>query len=119
MDIEKRHLPAVTASTFDELIAFASVPVVVDFTAVWCPPCGPMTDALAQVVAEQGGRVAAATVDVDAEPELARRFGVMSMPTLLVFVHGELVDRLVGARGPRHLLEDLGRHLAATQPGII
>jgi thioredoxin-like negative regulator of GroEL len=70
-----------------------------------------MGEALAQVAGEQAGRFVAASVDVDAEPALALRFGVQSMPTLLVFVEGRVVDRLVGARGPARLREDLARHL--------
>ena len=104
-------LPALTESTFDELIGSATVPVVVDFTASWCPPCGPTADALAVVVGEQAGRLLAGSVDVDEELGLARRYGVQSMPTLLVFVDGDLVDRLVGGRGPGRLREDLSPYL--------
>jgi thioredoxin 1 len=104
-------IPALTETTFDELIGSATVPVVVDFTASWCPPCGPTADALAVVAGEHPGRLLAGSVDVDVELDLARRYGVQSMPTLLVFVDGEPVDRLVGGRGPGRLREDLSRHL--------
>jgi thioredoxin len=107
MSTTTHDLPSLSATTFDELIGSSTVPVVVDFTARWCGPCGPMKQALADVTAQQEGRFVAALVDVDDEPDLTRRFGVMSMPTLLVFVGGELVHRTVGARGPRALLEDL------------
>ncbi len=100
-----------TEATFDEVAGSSEVPVVVDFWATWCGPCVPMAEALARVATEQAGRFLAASVDVDAEPGLARRFGVQSMPTLLVLVDGEVVDRLVGARGAARLREDLARHL--------
>ncbi|OWY61984.1 hypothetical protein B7486_60845 [cyanobacterium TDX16] len=106
------HISPLTTTTFDEVVLAAEVPVIVDFSATWCPPCGPTADALDQVAGEHAGRVRATSVDVDEHPDLARRFQVTSMPTLLVFVAGEVVDRLVGGRGPARLRDDLQDHLA-------
>ena len=100
-----------TTETFDELIASSEVPVVVDFWATWCGPCVPMAEALATVAEEQAGRMVAGSVDVDDQADLALRYGVLSMPTLLVFRDGDLVGRLVGARGAARLREDLSGHI--------
>jgi thioredoxin 1 len=98
---------ALTDQTFDEVIAGSDVPVIVEFWADWCGPCkvlGPMLD---DIAAEYGDRMALYKVDADEDPALVTRFGVASVPTTLVFDDGALVKRMVGARGKRHLLEEL------------
>jgi len=89
--------PYVTTDRFDAVVGQAPGLAVVDFTASWCPPCrmiAPHIDALARDLA---GQVVVVKVDVDDQPELTARFGVMSMPTLLFLRHGQVVDRIVGA----------------------
>ena len=100
-------IPALTTATFDEAIHAADTPLVVDFWAEWCPPClalHPILDDLAQ---DLDGTIQFAKVDIEAHPELATRYQVMTFPTLLVFDHGEPVRRIIGLRGKRHLLEEL------------
>lgn len=96
-----------TGATFDEAVAGAEVPLVVDLWAEWCPPCHALAPVLDQIAAEHPADLRIAKVDIDAHPEIARRFDVMSFPTLLVFDGGEVVQRLVGARGKGHLLAEL------------
>jgi thioredoxin 1 len=94
-------------TTFDEQVLGSPLPVVVDFWAEWCPPCHALAPVLAEVAAESRERLQVFALDVDAHPGVAARYGVMSFPTLLVFRDGELINRLVGARGKHHLLVEL------------
>lgn len=119
MSSSHTNITPLTARSFDEVVIPAEVPVVVDFTAAWCPPCGPTADALDQVAGEQAGALLATSVDVDEHPDLARRFQVTSMPTLLVFDQGEVVARLIGGRGPARLRDDLHDHLASHPAEVV
>lgn len=104
-------VPALTTATFDEAVESADRLLVVDVWAAWCGPCAPTGEAVASVAASHAEDLAAASLDADAHPDVARRYAIMSLPTVLVFSDGRLVDRLVGARGRGRLLEDLGPHL--------
>ena len=88
---------AVTEQTFEEQVEKSDIPVLVDFWAEWCMPCkivAPIVDELAE---EYDGRVAFTKIDVDSEPNIAMKFGIRSIPTLLVFKDGSPVDQVVGA----------------------
>jgi|TARA_Y100000310_G_C19952349_1_gene477426 thioredoxin 1 len=91
------HPIAVTDSDFDEKVLGADTPVLVDFWAEWCAPCkmiAPIVDELAQ---EYDGKVTFTKVDVDSNPAISVKFGIRSIPTLLVFKDGKPVDQVVGA----------------------
>jgi thioredoxin 1 len=101
----------VTDATFDEEIASASEAVVVDFWAEWCGPCKMIAPVLDEIAAEQAGKIKIAKLNVDDNPDIARRFDVMSIPTLIVFQDGQPKKRLVGAKGKGQLLEELAEFL--------
>ncbi len=94
-------------ATFDESIGSAQLPILVDFWAEWCGPCKMIAPVLEEIAAEHGEVISIAKLNVDDNPNIARRFDVMSIPTLLVFADGEVRKRLVGAKGKAQLLEEL------------
>jgi thioredoxin 1 len=85
--------------SFEADVLQASLPVVVDFTAVWCPPCQMMAPVVEKLAGEFAGKVKIGKLDTDANPEIAVRYGVSGIPTLGLFREGKLVDRLVGFPG--------------------
>ncbi|MGH9210954.1 MAG: thioredoxin family protein [Acidimicrobiales bacterium] len=98
---------AFTPTELDEALATTSVPLVLDLWADWCGPCHALAPVLDEIAAENADRLRIVKIDIEEHPEIALRYGVMSFPTLLIFDRRELVRRLVGARGKRHLLAEL------------
>ena len=96
--------------TFDEVVGSADKPVLVDFWAEWCGPCKMITPILEEIASEQDG-ISIAKVNVDENPDIARRFEVMSIPTLIMFQDGLPAKRLVGAKPKASLLEEIGEFL--------
>ena len=101
------------ASFADEVLA-SGTPVLVDFWATWCGPCRMVAPVLEEIGAEHAGRLTVAKVDVDANPQSARDFDVVSIPTLILFKDGQPVKRIVGAKGKAALLRELSEVL----PGL-
>ena len=97
-----------TKGNFNETVKNAGCPVLVDFWAEWCGPCRMMAPILESLDRDANGRVIIGKVDVDAERELAAQFGIVSIPTLIIFRDGVETDRLVGVRPAEALKGALG-----------
>lgn len=102
-----------TDATFAEDVLQADRPVLVEFTADWCPPCKMIAPVLAQIARDESDRLKVVAIDVDANPETTRRYGVLGMPTLVLFTGGEVVSQTVGARPRAAILRELEPHLPA------
>jgi thioredoxin 1 len=109
--ITDQRVRTVTEATFGQAVLQARVPVLVDFWASWCPPCRWLDPVVEEIAAEQAGRLVVAKVDADENPGLVRRYGTLSLPTLLVFVGGLERARIVGARPKGRLVTELAEFL--------
>ena len=101
-------------SRFDEEVLKSPETVLVDFYADWCGPCRAMEPVVEELAGEYAGKLVIGKLDTDASPEIAMRYGIMSIPTLGIFKAGKLVDRMVGFPGPRGVRAWVERHTAAS-----
>ncbi|WP_197382675.1 thioredoxin [Mycolicibacterium mengxianglii] len=98
----------VSDDSFSQDVLNSSTPVLVDFWATWCGPCKMVAPVLEEIASEKSGQLTVAKLDVDANPETARDFQVVSIPTMILFQNGQPVKRIVGAKGKAALLRELG-----------
>ena len=104
-------LRSTTDNTFAQDVLVSSTPVLVDFTATWCPPCVMIAPVLARIVAEEADRLVVVSLDVDENPVTAATYQVLGMPTLALFIDGQIVVRFVGAKPRSAILALLEPHL--------
>ena len=102
----------VTDGSFEELVVNSDTPVLVDFWAEWCGPCKMIAPILDEIANDMAGKLVIGKLDIDVNQDTAMAFGVMSIPTLLLFKNGEPVERIVGYQPKPQLVARLQPHLA-------
>jgi len=100
-----------TDESFEAEVLKADVPVVVDFSAAWCAPCRAMEPIMEEIASEQAGKLKVVKLSVDDSPSVATRFRVQSLPTLIVFLDGQPVDRVAGLLSKDKLMARFGDHI--------
>jgi thioredoxin 1 len=103
----------VTDQDFEERVLGAQGPVLVDFWAEWCVPCHMVSPVVEEIGRDKGEHLQVAKLNIDENPDVTRRYAVMSIPTLMLFKGGEEVARVVGARGKDALLKEIDQHIPA------
>ena len=102
---------AVTEQTFGNEVLQSPVPVLVDFWAAWCGPCRQIAPSVEELATEYQGKLKVVKLDVDENPDISGRYNVTSIPTLILFKGGEMVERMIGAYPKPHILAKIQRHL--------
>lgn len=104
------ELQYVTESTFQSEVLEASQPVLVDFTATWCQPCKMLDPIVTQLAQEWEGKVKVVKIDADQNPNLVMQYGVLGIPTLILFKGGVIKERLTGFQSKEKLISKLSPH---------
>jgi thioredoxin 1 len=107
------HPVAISDASFEKEVVKADLPVLVDFWAEWCGPCKMIAPVLERMAEEYSGRLKIAKLDVDNNPDSPEEYGVMSIPTMILFKDGQPVERVVGYMPKERLLKKIRPHMGA------
>lgn len=105
------EITAVSDATFEEEVLRSKVPVIVDFWAVWCAPCQLVVPALEYMIQTYNDKIKVTKLNVDENPRVASKYGIMSIPALLLFKEGELKETIIGAQPQEKIIEVVSKHL--------
>ena len=100
-----------TEESFEQEVLKAAIPVLVDFWAAWCGPCKMIAPIVEELATEYEGKLKIGKVDVDNHQKIAMQYGIRSIPTLLIFKSGKVVEQIVGAAPKKTVVEKLSKHL--------
>jgi thioredoxin 1 len=104
-------IPKLTEAVFETEVLKSTIPVMVDFTAVWCGPCKMLDPVVTQLSQDWNGRVKIVKLDVDENSNIAMQYGVMGVPTLILFVNGSAVQRLSGYQPKDRIVSKFGSYI--------
>jgi len=100
-----------TDSSFEEQVIKSDIPVLIDFWAIWCGPCQMVAPVVAELAQEYDGRLRVGKMDVDSNKAVAMNYGIRSIPTLLLFKNGQVVEQIIGAVSKSQLIEKISPHI--------
>jgi thioredoxin 1 len=101
-----------TDSSFETEVLKSAIPVLIDFWAIWCGPCRMVSPIVEEIAGDYAGKLKVGKVDVDSNPATAMQYGIRSIPTLLLFKDGQVIEQIVGAVPKRVIVDKLSRHLS-------
>jgi len=104
-------ITALSEDTFDSFLADAKLPVLIDFTATWCPPCKTIAPFLKALATKYADKLVVGKVDIDKNPKIARHYHVDAVPTLLLFKRRKVVEKLIGAYPKATIEKTLKKHV--------
>jgi len=102
----------ITDANFEDEVMKSDKPVLIDFWAIWCGPCKMVAPIVEEIAKEYNGKLKVGKMDVDSNPDIALRFGIRSIPTLMVFKGGKPVDQIIGAVPKKNLLDKILPHVS-------